>query len=115
MSTDGTGVSVSVRVLGEIAIAYDGIAVRLPESLRAVALLGWLAVHAGSRSRYEIASSLWPEVPEPSARNSVRTALWALRRAFGDHADAVFDTSRSRIGLSGVEIDLRRFDELVAA
>jgi DNA-binding SARP family transcriptional activator len=60
-----------------------------------------------SRRRYG------PTSPTPSARNSVRTALWALRRAFGDHADAVFDTSRNRIGLDGVEIDLRRFDELV--
>src|SRR5882757_1670501 len=115
MATDGTGMSVSVRVLGEVAIAYDGIALPLPESLRAVALLGWLAVHAGSRTRSEIASSLWPDVPDASARNSVRTALWALRRAFGDHANAVLDTSRNRIGLRGVEIDLHRFDELVAA
>src|SRR5882757_418363 len=92
MATDGTGMSVSVRVLGELAIAYDGIALPLPESLRAVALLGWLAVHAGSRTRSEIASSLWPDVPDASARNSVRTALWVLRRAFGDHADAVLDT-----------------------
>jgi DNA-binding SARP family transcriptional activator len=113
MATDGTGMSVSVRVLGEVAIAYDGIAP--PESLRGVALLGWLAVHRGSRTRSEIASSLWPDVPDASARNSVRTALWALRRAFGDHADAVLDTSRNQIGLRGVEIDLQPFDELVEA
>jgi hypothetical protein len=53
IATDGTGMSVSVRVLGEVAIAYDRIALPLPESLRVVALLGWLAVHAGSRTRSE--------------------------------------------------------------
>jgi hypothetical protein len=52
----------SVRVLGEVAIAHDGIALPLPASLRAVALLRWLAVHVGSLTRSEIASSLWPDV-----------------------------------------------------
>jgi DNA-binding SARP family transcriptional activator len=114
MATDEAGVSVSVRVMGEIRIEVDGAVVALPESTRAVALLGWLALHPGSRSRSEIASVLWPDVPDSAARSSVRTALWALRRAFGQHADAVLDTSRNRIGLHNVEVDLTRFDELVA-
>jgi len=114
MTTDSPGVSVSVRVLGNIGVHVDGVAVALPESLRAVALLGWLAIHAGSRSRAEIASALWPDVTDAAARNSMRTALWALRRAFGQHADAVLDTSRNRIGLRNVEVDVARFDALVA-
>jgi DNA-binding SARP family transcriptional activator len=114
MTTDSPGVSVSVRVLGRIGVDVDGVAVALPDSLRAVALLGWLAIHAGSRSRAEIASALWPDVTDSAARNSMRTALWALRRAFGQHADAVLDTSRNRIGLRNVEVDVARFDELVA-
>jgi DNA-binding SARP family transcriptional activator len=113
MATDQVGVLVSIRVLGEIGIDVEGVAVARPDSLRAVALLGWLAIHPGSRSRSEIASTLWPDVPDSAARNSVRTALWALRRAFGPHADVVVDTSRNRIGLRNVEVDLARFDELV--
>ncbi|MBB5160418.1 AAA family ATPase [Mycobacterium sp. AZCC_0083] len=113
MAADQSGVSVSVRVLGEIGVDVGGVAVALPDSIRAVALLGWLAIHTGSRSRSEVASALWPDVPDSTARNSVRTALWALRRAFGDHADAVLDTSRNRIGLRSVEVDVARFDELV--
>jgi DNA-binding SARP family transcriptional activator/tetratricopeptide (TPR) repeat protein len=115
MATDRASVSISVRVLGEIVIDIDGSAVELPASVRAVALLGWLAIHPGPRPRSEIASSLWPDVPDSSARNSVRSALWSLRQAFDDHADAVFDTSRNRIGLRGVSVDLRRFEELVNA
>jgi DNA-binding SARP family transcriptional activator len=115
MGTDHSGVSVSIRVLGDIAIEFDGVDVALPDSLRAIALLGWLAIHAGLRSRSEIASALWPDVPDSSARRNVRTALWALRRAFAPHADAVFDTSRNRIGLQNAEVDFRQFDELVAA
>jgi DNA-binding SARP family transcriptional activator/tetratricopeptide (TPR) repeat protein len=114
MGTDRAGVSVLVRVLGEIRIDIDGGVVALPDSTRAVALLGWLAIHAGSRSRSEIASALWPDVPDSAARSSVRTALWALRRAFGQHADAVLDTSRNRIGLRNVEVDVAQFEQLVA-
>jgi DNA-binding SARP family transcriptional activator len=115
MATCESGVSVSVRVLGEVAVGIDGDPVALPDSLRAIALLGWLAIHPGLRTRSEIASAIWPDVPDSSARNSVRTALWALRRAFGAHADAVLDTSRMRIGLRDVEVDLVQFDGLVEA
>lgn len=114
MATDNSGVSVSVRVLGDIRIEVDGGAIAPPESMRAVALLGWLAIHPGPRSRSEIASAMWPDVPDAAARSSVRTALWALRRAFGQHADTVLDTSRNRIALRNVEVDIALFDELVA-
>jgi DNA-binding SARP family transcriptional activator len=114
MPTGQISVSVSVRVLGGISIDVDGVEVALPESLRAVALLGWLAIHAGPRSRSEVASALWPDVSDSAARNSMRTALWSLRRAFGKPADVVLDSSRNQIGLRNVEVDVARFDELVA-
>jgi DNA-binding SARP family transcriptional activator len=114
MATDSSGASVSVRVLGDIRINLDGGVIVLPESLRAVALLGWLAIHPGPRSRSEIASAMWPDVPDAAARSSVRTALWALRRAFGQHADAILDTSRNRIGLRDAEVDVGVFEGLVA-
>jgi predicted ATPase/DNA-binding SARP family transcriptional activator len=112
---DKSAVSISVRVLGEIAIDINGSSVAMPASLRAVALLGWLATHPGTRHRSEIASSLWPDVPDSSARNSVRSALWSLRQAFKNHADTVLDTSRTRIGLNNVSVDYRQFEELVDA
>jgi DNA-binding SARP family transcriptional activator len=115
MGTDHIDVSVSIRVLGDIAIEFDGVAVALPASLRAVALLGWLVTHAGRRTRSEIASALWPDVPDSSARRNVRTALWALRRALAPHDETVLDASRNRIGLQKVQVDFRLFDELVEA
>ena len=53
-------------------------------------------------------------MPDASARQSVRSALWSLRRALGEHAETVLDTSRNRIGLREVAVDLWRFDDLVA-
>jgi predicted ATPase/DNA-binding SARP family transcriptional activator len=112
---DKAAVSISLRVLGEIAIDINGSSVALPASSRAVALLGWLATHSGPRPRSEIASSLWPDVPDSSARNSVRSALWSLRQAFKNHADTVLDVSRTRIGINNVSVDYRQFEELVDA
>jgi DNA-binding SARP family transcriptional activator/tetratricopeptide (TPR) repeat protein len=112
---DEAAASISMRVLGEIAIDVNGHGVALPTSARAVALLGWLAIHGGPRARSEIASSLWPDVPDSSARNSVRSALWSLRQAFDGDAETVLDTSRNRIGLRNVSVDLRHFEELVEA
>lgn len=113
MPTEKPDFSASIRVLGEISIEIDGAAVTLPDSMRAIALLGWLAVNPGLRPRSEIASTLWPDVPDVNARKSVRTALWALRRAFTDHADALLTTTRDRIGLRNVSVDLHRFEKLI--
>jgi DNA-binding SARP family transcriptional activator/tetratricopeptide (TPR) repeat protein len=113
MAASETSAYATIRVLGELSIEVDGAAVPLPASLRAVALLGWLAIHPGPRPRSEIASSLWPDVPDASARNSVRSALWSLRQVFGDRADDAIETSRSRIGLRRVSTDLQLFDHFV--
>jgi DNA-binding SARP family transcriptional activator/tetratricopeptide (TPR) repeat protein len=115
MAAGGTSAYATIRVLGELSIEVDGAAVPLPASLRAVALLGWLAIHPGPRPRSEIASSLWPDVPDASARNSVRSALWSLRQVFGDRADDALETNRSRIGLRNVSTDLELFDQFVGA
>jgi DNA-binding SARP family transcriptional activator/tetratricopeptide (TPR) repeat protein len=114
MAASEHGSHATIRVLGELLIELDGAEVSLPASLRAVALVGWLATHPGARPRSEIASSLWPDVPDASARNSVRSALWSLRQVFGDRADDVLETTRSRIGLCNVSTDLELFDQLVA-
>lgn len=115
MAAGENGAYATVRVLGELSIELDDAAVPLPASLRAVALLGWLAIHPGPRPRSEIASSLWPDVPDASARNSVRSALWSLRQVFGHRAEEVLETNRSRIGLRNVSTDLQLFDQFIGA
>lgn len=104
---------VSVRVLGDLALHVGAAPVALPDSLRSRALLGWLAINPGPHPRREVAAALWPDVPDASARQSVRSALWSLRRALGVHADTVLDTSRDRIALCNVDVDLWRFEDLV--
>ena len=61
-----------VRLLGDLVIEIDGIAVEPPASRRARALLGWLALDRRSHSRSALAARFWPDVLDESARTSLR-------------------------------------------
>ena len=77
-----------VRLFGEMAVEVDGSPVAPPESARARALLAWLALNPGMHSRGRLAARFWPDVLDSSARASLRSAMWSLRRALGDSAIA---------------------------
>jgi DNA-binding SARP family transcriptional activator len=85
-----------LRLIGEIAAEIDGEGRQLPPG-RPRALLGWLALRPGPQPRTTAASVFWPDVLDDSARASLRSALWALRRALGE--DALVAT-RDRVGLA---------------
>ena len=72
-----------VRLLGELQAEVDGAPVAMPAARRAWALLGWLALHPGEHARGAVAARFWPDVLDSSARASLRSALWELRRALG--------------------------------
>ena len=84
-----------VRLVGEVEVEVDGVLRPLPPG-RPLSLLGWLALNPGSHPRAEVAPRFWPDVLDESARASLRSALWALRRALGEEA---FLATRDRIGL----------------
>src|ERR1022692_1210528 len=84
---------------GRFAGECDGVAVSMPASDRARALIGWLALHPGTHQRAYLAARLWPDVPDTSARASLRTAIWAVRQAWGAAAEQVLECSRNSIGL----------------
>src|SRR4051794_29987809 len=88
-----------VWLCGRVAVELDGRALELPTSERARALIGWLALHPGAHPRSRVAAQLWPDVPEASARASLRTAVWSLRRSWGELTDEVIIGSRTAIGL----------------
>ena len=86
-----------VRLVGEVGVEIDGESRALPPG-RPLSLLGWLALNPGPHPRTTVASRFWPDVLDESARASLRSALWTLRRSLGD--GAVLAT-RDRVGLSG--------------
>jgi len=89
---------------GRLAGELDGAALAMPAGDRARALIGWLALHPGTHPRAYLAAQLWPEVPDESARGSLRTAIWSVRQAWGPAAEQVLDSSRNSIGLRGGQL-----------
>ena len=72
-----------VSLLGEQGITEDGTSVQACSS-RAVALVAFLAVHAGSpQSRQRIAGTFWPESTDAQALTNLRRELHHLRQILG--------------------------------
>src|SRR5215217_4126475 len=106
---------VRVRLLGSLAIEVDSKPVAPPASRRAQALLGWLALNPGMHARGLVAGRFWPDVLEASARQSLRSAAWSLRRALGPKGEHVLRAMREEIGLAGAATDVEEWEEHVAA
>jgi WD40 repeat protein/DNA-binding SARP family transcriptional activator len=74
---------------------------------KALALLAYLAVETGPHAREAVADLLWPTAEAEDARSSVRTAIWHLRSALGEAADAILLTTRDSVELvSAARLDI---------
>jgi DNA-binding SARP family transcriptional activator/tetratricopeptide (TPR) repeat protein len=107
-----------LQLVGNMVVWLDDEIVEPPASRRAWSLLAWLALHPGLHSRGQIASTFWPDVLEASARASLRSAVWALRRALGDRSDDYLRLDREQLGLrtdAPIRVDVREVEELAAA
>jgi DNA-binding SARP family transcriptional activator len=100
-----------IRVVGAVGAEVDGTPVDLAAAARARALLAWLALHPGEHPRGDLAARLRPDVPDASARKSLRQAVWTLRSALGAGAAEAIVAGRDRVGLSDdpglVRVDIR--------
>src|SRR3954464_2475152 len=106
-----------VRLLGDMRAQLEGEPIPPPASRRAWALLAWLALHPGEHDRATLAARFWPDVLDASARASLRSAIWALRRALGPGAEAHLLATRERVGLdpgAGLFVDALAFGALIA-
>src|SRR3954467_4896133 len=78
-----------VSLLGEQAIIDDGGGVRT-RSPRTVALVAFLATHAGSpQPRQRIAGLFWPESTDAQALTNLRRELHNLRQVLGPEPSLV--------------------------
>jgi DNA-binding SARP family transcriptional activator len=99
------------RLLGALEIELNGTAMSASPSQRPWAVFAYLALASRPVPRAELASRFWPDVLDQSARASVRSALWALRRQLGD----ALVVDGERVGLRaphGIWIDVHEFDRL---
>jgi DNA-binding SARP family transcriptional activator/tetratricopeptide (TPR) repeat protein len=104
-----------VSVLGRMGVARDGVELPAPASRRAWSLLAYLALRPGPQSRGELAARFWPDVLDSSARASLRSAVWSLRKALGPGAEEILIAGRDDVALSDAElwVDARAFTELI--
>ena len=72
----------SLYLFGPPRLELDGIPVHIPRR-KAMALLAYLAVSSQSHSRDALATLLWPENDQSSARAELRRTLSVLNRAWG--------------------------------
>ncbi len=98
------------RLLGALEVELNGTAIDSPATQRPWALFAYLALAPSTVSRSELANTFWPDVLDQSARASLRSALWALRRQLGE----ALVVDGERVGLSDAWIDVREFERLAA-
>jgi len=101
-----------VSLLGEQTIADNRAGSVLARSSRAVALVAFLVVHAGSpQARQRIAGLLWPESTDAQALTNLRRELHHLRQALGSEPSLVV-TSRDLCwrDTTTCRVDVRVFD-----
>ncbi|MGO9971458.1 MAG: ATP-binding protein [Solirubrobacteraceae bacterium] len=101
------------RLLGAFEVELNGRVLDSSPSQRPWAVFAYLALAPRPVSRAELATRFWPDVLDQSARASLRSALWTLRRQLGERLVVEGD----RVGLSdadGLWIDAREFESLAA-
>jgi len=103
---------VHVTLLGDRSITDDPSGAVRTRSSRTVALVAYLALHAGrSHARSRLAGLFWPDSTDGQALTNLRRELHGLRRVLGDQ-DSV-EVSVQTLGwrdTPGVVVDLRAFD-----
>jgi DNA-binding SARP family transcriptional activator/tetratricopeptide (TPR) repeat protein len=101
-----------VTLLGEQAITDDGTGSVRVRSSRTVALIAFLALHAGSpQARQRIAGLFWPDSTDAQALTNLRRELHNLRHVMGDQPSLVV-TSRELCwcDCEVTRVDVRTFD-----
>lgn len=91
-----------VQLLGGMVVGHDG-ASTVPSGLSGPVrtLLAFLALHPGAQDRVALAARFWPDASPAAGRASLRTGVWALRKALG--TDALV-ASRTTVGLDRYEV-----------
>lgn len=106
---------IKIRLFGPFEVTIDDAPVTAFEYAKVRALLAYLALEErGPILRSELATLLWPDQPERSARANLSQALTTLRNAFGDKGAAapviLADTQSVQLNPDcDLEADVTRF------
>ena len=75
----------AIRLLGPFEVTLDGEPITQFETLKTRALLAYLAVTGVRHNRDTLATLLWPEKGQSSARAELRRGLYFINKALGNH------------------------------
>jgi DNA-binding SARP family transcriptional activator len=104
---------IAIQVLGTPEILIDSVPVHFP-FLKVKALLCYLAITAQPHSRHALASLLWGDSPEKKARNSLRNALYAIKRSLAPIEILHVDRSIVRLDSTRVAVDAAELEAVAA-
>ncbi len=110
----------TISLLGEQVIDDEGTGRVLARSSRTTALIGYLAIHAGTpQTRQRIAASFWPDSTDAQALTNLRRELHHLRQLLADDESLEVtgtdlcwrDTDTCRVDVRVLETEMRRAAE----
>ena len=107
-----SGRALRLRLLGAPVVEVDGSPIAV-DTRKAIALLAYLAVEAGTHSRDSLVELLWPDSEHDRARAALRRTLSSLRSGLGGDWLSVAGDAVS-IGRDGLELDVDEFHRLAA-
>ena len=110
MATRKHGPAVAIRLLGSPEVVVAGRPLEV-DTRKAVAILAVLATDGRAYGREELATLLWPDSDDASARGALRRTLSVLRGAVGGE---VLRVDRQQVALvdGRYEVDVARLDDL---
>ena len=97
-----------VRLLGALEVELNGTVIDSPVSQRPWAVFAYVALAGRPVTRSELANRFWPDVLDQSARASLRSALWAIRRVLGE----ALSVDGERAALCESWVDVKEFERL---
>jgi DNA-binding SARP family transcriptional activator len=117
---DEARIGITLRTLGRFSISVGSTVLAVPSTYKARALLAFLAMNPGrDLARERLMETFWPAVDPQRARDSLNTALHAIRRCFRGarlNPDAFIIATRSVVRwLAETDFDAERLTSLGAA
>lgn len=103
---------IRLALLGIPRLQIDGRLVRLPYA-KAEALLYYLAAAGRSHSRATLASLLWSQTPEKQARNSLRNALYTIRRGLQPVSPLIIERDAVCPNIRLMQLDITHFQTTI--
>src|SRR5207244_9210812 len=115
MSADATA-PVTIRLLGGFEVQVHGTPLPRLRAQPGYWLLALLALRPGAAvDRAWLAGTLWPDSPDATAAENLRTYLKDLRRALGPEAGRLRSGSARTLclDLAGAAVDVVAFDQAI--